>query len=164
MTHDHAERARKSITNDSKLFDRVCEAKDWEGAEKLWQRLLASANMAIREAVAASTEADALATELLVYRPVRTGLPAAPALDGFVYVFTAKTPWVCVAKNVRKRMAVNPEFNLWQEFYIHEQTTVCGKLVTFPVRERFTSGGWPRLHELCPECVIYLKKAAGMLQ
>jgi hypothetical protein len=130
---------------------------------RLWLDLLAAYSTVIREARSASVENDALSAELKVYRPTRTGRPAAPFLERHIYVFTARSPWVCAAVELRQTIQIPPIFGggYYQEHYVPEKKTVCGKTTSYPVSERFTSGGWPRLHELCPECTTALVKAGA---
>lgn len=162
MTEGHAERLALSLREYSEAFDRAEQASDWDAARKVWYALRRGTNTAISEARGARIEADALAAELLVYRPTRAEKPAAPLLPEYCYVFTANFPWVCAAKVRRdtvliQGLALCPAYA--QEHYTPEKTTACGKKTSFPVSERFTSGGWPRLHELCPDCVRALGEA-----
>ena len=74
-------------------------------------------------------------------------------MAGYVYVFTAKFPWVCAAVELRQKVLVRVIGSEYlQDHYVPDRKTICGKATSFPVTERFESGGWPRLHELCPEC------------
>ena len=162
MTEFYADNLSKRMTELSADFDAAMGYGDWVTAKKLWLELLFWGSTVIREALGDRAEADALSAELKVYRPTRAGLPPAPFLKKYAYVFTGKSPWVCAAVEVREviqipGMSGMPGYS--QEHYTTERKTVCGKVVSYPVKERFVSGGWPRLHELCPECTKLLVKA-----
>jgi hypothetical protein len=154
VTELHADNLNRHLNELSSAFERAVEFGDRDAARSLWLKLLHGADTVIREARAARIEADALEAELLTYRPARSDRPPAPPLDGYAYVFTAKVPWVCAAVELRQLVYIPAIFGggYHQEHYAPERKTVCGKVVSFPVSERFTSGGWPRLHELCPDC------------
>lgn len=158
MTADHAARHQASVHEKSEAFDDAATRGDWKAAKALWLKLLFAMDVAVGESRAGRIEADALATELLTYRPTRHEKPPAPPLNGYVYVFTAKAPWVCAAVELRTILRIVPLSGLpyFQDHYVPEKKTLCGKAATFPVMERFTSGGWPRLHELCPDCTAKL--------
>jgi hypothetical protein len=158
MTELHADNLSNRLGEYVAAFDRAKQSGDWAAAEKLWRLVFVAIDTVIRESRGSRMEADALACELAVYRPTRAEQPPAPSIDGYVYVFTAKTPWVCAAVERREKVLVptliGPGY--LQDHYTSERDTVCKKKVTFPVHERFASGGWPRLRELCPECVKML--------
>jgi hypothetical protein len=164
VTELHADNLSRHLHELSLSFERAVESGDKAEARRRWLELIHGADTVIREARAARIEADALESELLTYRPARSDRPPAPPLAGYVYVFTAKVPWVCAAIEVRQLVYVPALFGggYEQEHYAPERKTVCGKVVAYPVSERFTSGGWPRLHELCPDCTRALA-AKGVL-
>lgn len=155
MKEDHAARVRVRIGEHHESFFEAIRSNDSARARKEWLHLMRITDQAIRDSIAARIEADALATELKVYRQTRDDEPPAPVLDGYVYVHTANFPWVCASVEVVEMVVIpgaagvlgyRQEHSTWQE------KTVCGKKAFYPVGERFTSGGWPRLRELCPEC------------
>lgn len=159
MREDHATRVRQRLTEVSQLFDIAQAANDSAAAHKQWLAMLRIADQATMDSLAARIEADALATELRVYRPTRDDEPPAPVLDGYVYVHTANFPWVCASVEIVEMVHIpglagvlgyRQEHSTWQE------KTVCDKKAYYPVSERFTSGGWPRLRELCPDCTRLL--------
>lgn len=153
MTQFHAGNLQDSIREAHEGFNQSVATGDWQSAERSWRTLSRLADTCIQEARNARIEVDALAAELLVYRPVRSGRPPAPQIAGYVYVFTAKFPWVCAAVELHKKVLVRGiGSDYLQDHYVPERKTVCGKVTAFPVTERFESGGWPRMHELCPEC------------
>lgn len=158
MTNDHKLRFQASINKNAAFFDAAKSTNDWPSANRAFLSMLHDLDIAIRIAVGARIEADALAAELLVYRPERSDRPAAPLLKDYVYVFTAKASWVCAAVELRKTIIVPAGLGggYPQDHFVPEKKTLCGKKVNHPVSERFTSGGWPRLHELCPECTVIL--------
>lgn len=123
--------------------------------EKCFRELCCMMDQAIREEHRSALEADSLMVELSKYRPVRDDEPAAPVLDGYVYVHTATFPWVCASVEVVEFVSIPGPAGVLgyrQEHSTWEEKTVCGKKAFYPVNERHTSGGWPRLRELCPEC------------
>lgn len=155
MHEEHAARVRARLTEISKLFDSAQATGNSSAAHEQWLALLQITDQAIMDALAARLEAQSLATELRVYRPTRDEETPAPVLDGYVYVHTATFPWVCASLEIVEFVSIpglagvlgyRQEHSTWQE------KTVCGKKAFYPVSERFTSGGWPRLRELCPEC------------
>lgn len=155
MKEDHAARVRLRIGEHHQSFFEAIRTNDSARARKEWLRLMAITDQAIRDSVAARIEADSLATELQAYRPTRDQEPAAPVLDGYVYVKTANFPWVCASVEVVEMVAIPglaAVMGYTQEHSTWEEKTVCGKKAFYPVIERFTSGGWPRLRELCPDC------------
>lgn len=154
MTELHTDNLGRRLGECQESFDRATAANDWPAAERVLRELFRWTNHVVGEARAARIEADALATELQLYRPTRADLPPAPLLPGYCYVFTAKFPWVCAAVERREVVYIAPGVGggYYQTHYAPEKKTLCGKATTYPVSERFTSGGWPRLHELCPEC------------
>lgn len=158
MRDDHAKRVRDRIVEIARSFDAARSDGDWEAAHGAWLELLFVADAAIGEARGARIEADSLATELESYRPTRSQRPAAPRMEEYAYVHTARFPWVCAAKVVRKSIHVDAGFGAGyvQEFWVPVRKTVCGKSVTFEVSERFGTGGWPRMHELCSDCARLL--------
>lgn len=164
MTELHATNLRDHIAQLNETFYAAVAAGDREQVETVWRRLLAATDGAIRCSRDARAEADALATELLLYRPTRHEQPPAPPLGDYCYVFTAKAPWVCAAVELRKVVTVQVGLgcSYSQDHYVPERHTLCGRVVTYPVSERFTSGGWPRLRELCPDCTAQLA-ALGLL-
>lgn len=162
MTEFHAGNVQKSINDCFDSFGRASAANDWGAAEKALLKLMQQASIVMRESVAIRIEADSLAAELLAYRPTRSDRPAAPLIDGYNYVFTGKQPWVCAAKELRKTVYINAGAGYTQEYFIPERKTLCGRATSYPVSERFESGGWPRRHELCPDCTALLGKA-GLL-
>lgn len=154
-------RIRARLSEIAKAFDAAKNSDDWASAHKLQLELYRLLDHEIREHLGARIEAEALATELLVYRPTRGGKPPAPPLEGYAYVHTAKWPWVCVAVELRQVVAIpgiGMTLGYTQEHYVPERKTICGKQTAYPVSERFPSGGWPRLHELCPDCTQILAK------
>lgn len=165
MSETRETRIRARISEIAKAFDLAKLAGDWNAAHKLQLNLYRLLDHEIREHLGARIEAESLAAELLVYRPTRSGRPPAPPLRGHAYVHTASFPWVCAA--VERREVVSIAGIGWgdgytQECYTPERKTICGKKTTFPVNEWFPSGGWPRLHELCPDCTGILAKS-GLL-
>lgn len=159
MREDHAARVRVSIGEHHDSFFEALGKSDFARAKKEWLHLMRITDQAIRDSVAARIEADSLATELQVYRPTRDQEPVAPVLDGYVYVHTATLPWVCASVEIVEMVHVpgvagvigyTQEHSTWQE------KTVCGKKAFYPVSERFPSGGWPRLREMCPDCTRLL--------
>lgn len=155
MKEDHAARVRIRIQEHHEAFLDAIQTNKSALAEKQWLHLLSITSQCISDSIAARLEADALATELQVYRPTRDQEPAAPALDGYVYVKTANFPWVCASVEVVEMVAIPglaAVMGYTQEHSTWEEKTVCGKKAFYPVSERFTSGGWPRLRELCPDC------------
>lgn len=157
MREDHAKRVRDNIRE---LGERFAEAVGVpEDARKIWLKILFVADSAIAEAAGARIEADTLATELQLYRPTRDRQTAAPLIDGICYVFTGKA-WVCAAAEHRKTVVHQACYGAYsQEHYVPDRKTVCGQKTAYPVNERFASGGWPRLRELCPDCVRLLLDA-----
>ncbi|MHC5543291.1 hypothetical protein ACYOEI_34140 [Singulisphaera rosea] len=155
MTELHAKNVRAGILETSKLFDRAVAGGNWKIAEECMRGMIRMADNAIRESIGARHEADSLEAELTTYRPRRSDQPAAPRLQDYFYVFTARFPWVCASKAHRRELYIGPGYT--QEFWTHDKKTVCGKPVSFSVSERFESGGWPRMHELCSECVELLR-------
>jgi hypothetical protein len=155
MTELYAKNLRGRILEIATVFDSAKLSADFKTAHAAWLKLLTIADTAISEARGARIEAESLATELLTYRLTRLGEPAAPRLKDYAYVHTSNFPWVCAAKWRRKTIRLDVGFcsPQEQEFYVPEQKTVCGKSKTFEVRDRFGTGGWPRFHELCPDCV-----------
>lgn len=155
MREDHATRVRIRISEHHNSFFEAIRTNDSARARKDWLALMRITDQAIRDSIAARIEADALATELKFYRPTRDDEPPAPVLDGYVYVFTAHQPWVCASVEVVEMVSIPglaAVLGYTQEHSTWEEKTVCGRKAFYPVSERFTSGGWPRLRELCPEC------------
>jgi hypothetical protein len=111
-------------------------------------------------------ENDALATELSLYRPTRSQRSAAPKLPDYCYVTSGNSVWVCIAREIRHTSKIS---GIEQEHYMPDSTTVCGRKTGYPIHERFTSGGWPRRHELCVDCckklaehnIYFLKEITG---
>ena len=163
MTELHADNLSKRMCELGQQFDRCVESGDRTGLREAWRHLLHCTDTVIRESRGARIEADALAAELSLYRPTRLEKPVAPEIPGHVYVFTARA-WVCAAVelHVKVQIAAVHGGGYLQDHYVPEKKTLCGKATTYPVTERFTSGGWPRLHELCPECVRKLVETKKM--
>ena len=113
-----------------------------------------------------SIENDALAAELSLYRPTRAQKPAAPMLPNHCYVTGGNSVWVCIAREIKHTSKIA---GIDQEHYMPDSTTVCGRKTGYPIHERFTSGGWPRRHELCADCckklaeqdIYFLKEITG---
>lgn len=158
MTPFHADNLYRHLREYVDVIDKAEASNDWKAVQELFRKLCGTVDVVIREARSATDEADKLAAEPLVYRPTRTDRPAAPLLDGYVYVYTGKVPWVCAAKELREQVWINTGAGYFQEHCAPERKTVCGKAVSYPVSERYTSGGWPRVRELCPECTVVLAK------
>ena len=142
----HATNLQRSMNSHFDLFQRAKVAEHWPTAEKAFLDLMSCASVVMSESKGARIEADALAAELSVFRKTRLEEPAAPLLEDFDYVFSSRAAWVSVS-------AVQ---SYHQEHMTTDTKTECGKKVAYQVRERFTSGGWPRLRELCPECTEIL--------
>jgi len=125
-----------------------------ETIRKLWLKMLHRIEIVIGESIASRAECDSLTAELSTYRPTKADRPAAPALDDYTWVTTGKAPWICAAKTLRQTIWISTLFGggYHQEHYTNDRKTLCGAAALYPVNERFTSGGWPRLHELCPDC------------
>lgn len=138
----------------------AAERGDWAAAKKAAHELHLSAIFAATGERDAATEAEEYAVELSRYRPTRAAEKPAPGIDGGEYVTTAATRFVCVAKSVRRTLQYDT-FSL--DHYVPDVKTECGKKTLYPVRERQSSGGWPRLREVCPDCVRRLI-AAGKWQ
>lgn len=137
---------------------RLSEINSGPRDDRAWRELIFMVDSQVRERHRAEVENDALSAELQLYRPRRCDKPAAPLIAEHCYVFTAKQPFVCAAKEIRK-VFQHEAWKAWgylQESYTPDQKTICGRQTNYPVSERFTSGGWPRLHELCPDCVKLL--------
>lgn len=153
MTALHADNLSASIRERTEAFEAAQRAGDWTTAWGLWLKMLHHADTVISESRAARIEAEAIATELQRFRPHRADIEPAPEVPGHVYVFTASVPWACVAVELRQVVTHQACHGAYQqEHYVPERKTVCGKKTAFPVNERFASGGWPRLCEVCPEC------------
>lgn len=155
MREDHAARVRQRVGEHHDSFFKALESGDLKAARKEWLHLMRITDQVISDSIAARIEADTLSTELKVYRPTRDDEPPAPILDGYVYVHTAKFPWVCASVEVVEMVSIHGLAGVLgyrQEHSTWEEKTVCGKKAFYPVNERFASGGWPRLRELCPEC------------
>lgn len=159
MTKGHAQRTRESMAEHHAAFRAAIERGDKDAALKAWGHLARIADGVASESERSRIEADALAAELEMYRAVRSDRPAAPNLPDHEYVFTASFPWVCAAGVRREMVYIRAGAGYHQECQTPEKTTLCGKKTAFPVSERFTSGGWPRMHELCPDC---LRKLDGL--
>lgn len=153
MTEGHARRTRESMAEHHGAFHAAIERGDKDAALRAWRHLARIADSVVSESERARIEADALAAELEAYRPVRSDRPAAPVLPDHEYVFTASFPWVCAAGVRRATVFIQAGPGYCQECQTPEKATLCGKKTAFPVSERFTSGGWPRMHELCPDCL-----------
>jgi hypothetical protein len=154
MRELHATNLQRRMNEHFDLFQKAAAADHWPTARKAFLQLMSCASVVMSESKESRIEADALASELSVFRKTRLEEPAAPPLDNFDYVFVTKTPWVCVAKALRKTVVISVSAvqSYQQQHWTTDTKTECGKKVAYPVRERFSSGGWPRLHELCPEC------------
>lgn len=158
MLEDHAKRVREQIGEAARQFHTAQDNGDSRSATKQFLKLLRITDQAISDSIAARIEAISLATELKVYRPTRSDEPPAPLLDGYVYVHTARFPWVCASVEIVEMVHI-PGLGFRgyrQEHATWEEITVCGKKAFYPVSERFPSGGWPRLRELCPACTKLL--------
>ena len=159
MREDHAKRVQESISEHARSFDAAVNSGDLVAVKKEWLALLRINGQVMSDAIAARLEADSLGVELRVYRPTRSDFPAAPILDGYVYVHTAKFPWVCAAVEIVERVSIPGlagVIGYSQEHSTPERKTICGKATTFPVSERFGWGGWPLQKELCPDCTKLL--------
>lgn len=158
MRELHATNLQRSMNKHFELFQKAEAADHWPTARKAFLQLMSCASVVMSESKGSRIEADALAAELSVFRKTRLEEPAAPLLEDFDYVFTSKAAWVCVAKSLRKTIfvSVSAVQSYHQEHMTTDTKTECGKKVAYQVRERFTSGGWPRLRELCPECTEIL--------
>lgn len=161
MTELHAENLRKSVSETIAAFESAKAAGSWDIAEKCLRALCFWADTAIGVSRRTAQEADALAAELQLYRPTRDQRPPAPLLPGYCYVESGQYAWACVAVEHRQ-VVVNTEWHYTQEHYAPDKKTLCGRKNHFPINERFESGGWPRLHELCPKCAEILL-ARGLL-
>lgn len=166
MTELHADNLSARLKDHTAEFEAAKAAGDWAAAWKLWLRLMHAASIVIAESRGARIEADALATELQTYRLTRADQPPAPALDGYMYVATSGA-FVCAAVEHRKRVEIkglSMAADYSQDHYAPDPKTVCGRKTAFPVNERFASGGWPRMRELCPDCVARLAEAGAFAE
>lgn len=151
MTEDHAKRVRESMTEAAGEMYAAINKSDARAARKAFQVVTRIADAAITESIRGRIEADSLATELEKYRPVRSQKPPAPDLRGYCYVTTSKA-WVCVAVEVCEMVWIAMG-GYSQEHCAPERKTLCGNATGYPFHERFSVGGWPRMHETCPECM-----------
>lgn len=162
MTEGHAARTRQSMAEHHAVFHAALDRGDKDASLRAWRHLARIADSVVSDAVAARIEADSLAAELETYRPTRSAKPAAPVLDDHEYVHTANFPWVCAAGVRRESVWIDAGAGYFQKCQTPEKVTLCGRKTTFPVNERFASGGWPRMHELCPDCLRRMD-AMGLL-
>lgn len=152
------QRYMQSMSSNNQQFYAALDSGDQDGMAKAFRVVLFMVDGLIRERSRAESEVDALAAELLLYRPRRDQRPAAPLIAGYCYVSSGSAPWVCTAVERREVVSYHEwsAIGLTQEHYVPERKTLCGAKTAFPISERFTSGGWPRVHELCPRCVVVL--------
>jgi hypothetical protein len=155
MQEDHAGRVRERIAEIHQACIDSIQRHDATGLEKAMRKLWQITDQAIRDSIDWRIQAESLESELLTYRPRLVDRPAAPRLRGHFYVYTAKFPWVCAAVAHREKF-YHALLRQEQEYYIWDKKTLCGKASMFSVEDRFTSGGWPRRHELCRACVELL--------
>lgn len=153
-----AERHARGEAKISQLWDdhkAAVACGDLKAAERAFHELRLHSLWSLAEMRTASIEADTLAVELSLYRPTRASEKAAPIVPDHCYV-TTSGPWVCVAREIVKTAVYKGFFtsqgSFTQEHCVPDVKTLCGKKNVYPVSERFESGGWPRLRELCPEC------------
>jgi len=161
MTEFATENWYRHVREQSEAFEMAKGRNDWQAAEKAILQLLYIVDYVFTESRRTEKEKSSYENLVLKYERRRVDLPIAPDIDGYCYVQTAKFPWVCVAKQHRELIYLR-EFNYYQEHYAPDKTAVCGKKVAFPIRDRFSSPSWPRLHELCPDCVKLLLKMGIM--
>ena len=138
-------------------FEQAKAAGDWDAAYRVMLAMLRDHGAAVDRIREAMLEADALDVELRLYRPTRGMEPPAPLLHDYDYVVTNHSGFFCAAKRIRKTARIEGfAFNYIQEHWVPDRKSLCGQKTHYPVRERFTSGGWPRLRELCVECTSKL--------
>lgn len=147
------------------MADRLQAAVAGTGAEALAREMTraiaAKLSWAYGYWKTAAYELDALTLELEAIRPSRHCQTAAPPLPLHTYVTAVRSPWICAAKSVREVAHISAGLgcDYHQEHWSFEKVTACGRKVLFPENERYTSGGWPRQREVCPECMRKLAAA-----
>jgi len=157
MTEFAIENWRRRVREQDELFQIAKGKGDWQTAETALRQIFFVVDHVFRESQRTEIEKNSYENLVLKYEPRRTDLPIAPNINGHCYVQTAKFPWICVAKEYRE-LIYQKEFHYTQEHYAPDKKAVCGKRTAFPIHDRFTSPSWPRLHELCPDCVKLLLK------
>lgn len=149
MTEDHARRVQESAGEYFDGFRAALVSCDRDGLHKAWLGLSRLFSQAVADAVAAGKEADSLAAELATHRPDPSQRPVAPDVQGYGYASTVHFGWACLAK-VEWRPYPDKAAGL-PPFWVLAGRTACGKKTLYPWEGR--RGGWPRLHEACPDCL-----------